>query len=165
MPMDFGRDEDFVVRPRSEDQSQDASAILASTVDGTNRTGGEMMRFNSGKHRLTLIPASFGRYTAAVLEYGAIKYNTNNWRRGGPWTAIMDSLQRHLDSFREGENCDEESGLPHLAHVCFNVMALVEFYDKGIGTDDRFRYPDQGGDSQLPGKTLVFNQPPRPAAS
>ncbi|WP_060851317.1 dATP/dGTP diphosphohydrolase domain-containing protein [Methylobacterium aquaticum] len=123
-----------------------------------------MLRYNSGKHRLTLIPASLNRYTSAVLEYGAIKYSANNWRKGGSWTSAIDSLQRHLDAFREGEDFDAESALPHLAHLAFNVMILIEFFDKGFGTDDRFRYPGQPVGEQLPGRTLIFNQPPARAA-
>ncbi|WP_204332940.1 dATP/dGTP diphosphohydrolase domain-containing protein, partial [Klebsiella pneumoniae] len=81
--------------------------------------------------------------TAAALGYGAIKYSANNWRRGGSWTSGYESLQRHLDAWREGEDIDDESGLPHLAQIAFGVMLLIEFYDKGIGTDDRFRYQGQ----------------------
>lgn len=134
--------------------------IAVPAVDGTDRTDTGMLRYNSGKHRMTLIPASLGRYTAAVLEYGAIKYNANNWRKGGSWTSAIDSLQRHLDAFREGEDCDVESALPHLAHIAFNVMILIEFFDKGRGQDDRFRYPDQPPGQQLPVRDLTFNQPP-----
>lgn len=119
-----------------------------------------MLRYNTGKGRGTLIPASFTRYTTAVLEYGAVKYSANNWRQGGSWTSAVDSLLRHLDAFREGEDLDPESGLPHLSHMAFNVMILIEFYDKGMGTDDRFRYPDQPGHAQLPGRLLEFRRPP-----
>lgn len=132
-------------------------------AESTERTDG-MLRYNSGKHRLTLIPASLNRYTGAVLEYGAIKYDANNWRKGGSWTSAIDSLQRHIDAFREGEDFDAESALPHLAHMAFNVMILIEFFDKGFGTDDRFRYPGQPAGEQLPGRTLTFNQPPARAA-
>lgn len=181
--------EDFVVRPRADDapscgpdpaleklaeMAKAAPAgpitqehaekimegIAVPAVDGTDRTEDGMDRFNTGKHRMTLVPASFSRYTAAVLEYGAIKYNANNWRKGGSWTSAIDSLQRHVDAFREGEDCDAESALPHLAHIAFNVMILIEFFDKGRGQDDRFRYPDQPPGQQLPVRDLTFNQPP-----
>lgn len=143
------------IPPQPEPEPEPGVAVPSV---GTERT--EMLRFNSGKHRLTLIPASFTRYTAAVLEYGAIKYSTNNWRKGCRWTAMLDSLQRHIDAFREGEDCDPESGLPHLAHMAFNVMGLTEFFDKGLGTDDRFKYAGQLDGTQLPGRVLEFRQPP-----
>ena len=156
--------EGFIVRtlPQADDAPA-APAVSVLQADGTDRTtshSGGMLRFNSGKHRMTLIPASFGRYTAAVLEYGAIKYDANNWRRGGDWTQILDSLQRHIDAFREGEDFDKESGLPHVAHINFGAMVLTEFFDKNIGTDTRFRYADQPSDQERPGRELKFNQPP-----
>lgn len=153
------------VMPPGFRQTTDASPVVpaAESTERTDKPDG-MLRYNSGKHRLTLIPASLNRYTGAVLEYGAIKYSANNWRKGGSWTSAIDSLQRHLDAFREGENFDAESALPHLAHMAFNVMILIEFFDKGFGTDDRFRYPGQPEGEQLPGRTLTFNQPPARAA-
>jgi hypothetical protein len=139
-----------------------AQAVAAEQGTTSHQEPDGMLRYNSGKHRMTLIPASFGAYTAAVLEYGALKYQANNWRKGGSWTSAIDSLQRHIDAFREGEDRDAESGLPHLAHMAFNVMILTEFFDKGFGTDDRFRYPDQLRGQRLLGQDLTFNQPPRP---
>ena len=133
------------------------AGLLVPEADGTKST---MERHNAGKLRMSLVPASLGRYTAAVLAYGAIKYSANNWRKGGNWTEIYESLQRHVDSFREGEDLDPESGLPHLSHAAFNLMVLIEFFDKGLGNDDRFRYAGQPGDALLPGRVLEFRQPP-----
>ncbi len=146
--------------PLTEDQANAVMAKLASTLDGTNMTTGGMLRYNSGKLRMSLVPASLGRYTAAVLAYGAIKYSANNWRKGGSWSEIYESLQRHIDSFREGEDLDPESGLPHLSHAAFNLMVLIEFFDKGLGNDDRFRYDQQPAGALLPGRVLEFRQPP-----
>lgn len=136
------------------------SGLLAPAADGTDRTKAGMMRFNSGKLRMSLVPASYGQYAAKVLEYGAIKYSANNWRKGGNWMEIYESLQRHIDSFREGEDFDPESGLPHLSHAAFNLMVLIEFFDKGLGNDDRFRYEGQPLGALLPGRVLEFRQPP-----
>lgn len=180
--------EDFVVRPRHDEPGmscgpdpaleriQELTApagpitqehaekimegIAVPSVDGTYRTKAGMMRFNSGKLRMSLVPASYSQYAAKVLEYGAIKYSPNNWRRGGNWTEIYESLQRHIDSFREGEDFDPESGLPHLSHAAFNLMVLIEFFDKGLGNDDRFRYEGQPVGSLLAGRVLEFRQPP-----
>lgn len=159
---------DFVVRPREESESplpqEHAEAALAPLfvppADGTERTTGGMLRYNSGKLRMSLVPASLGRYTAAALGYGEIKYSAHNWRRGGSWTSGYESLQRHLDSWREGEDIDAESGLPHLALAAFGIMLLIEFYDKGIGNDDRFRYPGQPVGALQPGRVLEFRRPP-----
>lgn len=143
-----------------EEANKALEALRVPDAGGTKRTDGGMLRFNSGKLRMSLVPASLSRYTAAALGYGEIKYSANNWRRGGSWTSGYESLQRHLDSWREGEDIDAESGLPHLALAAFGIMLLIEFYDKGIGTDDRFRYPGQPLDALQPGRVLAFRPPP-----
>ena len=165
-------DEPFKVRERSLDiakvilkpelSEQLKNDVAMPSPDGAKRTVGDggMLRFNSGKLRMSLVPASYGRYCAAVLGYGAIKYSANNWRRGGSWMSGYESLQRHLDAFREGEDIDAESGLPHLAHAAFGIMLLIEFFDKGLGTDDRFRYPGQPVNALQPGRVLEFCEPP-----
>ena len=118
------------------------------------------MRFNSGKLLMSLVPASFGRYCAAGLTYGAVKYAPHNWRKGFDWSQVLDSLQRHIDAFREGEDLDEESGLPHLALAACNLAFLIEFFDKGKGNDDRFYYDGQPRGTRLDGRVLEFRPPP-----
>lgn len=108
-------------------------------------------RFNSGKARLSLVPTSMTYYTGMGLTYGEIKYNTHNWRKGFKWSSLIDSLMRHLEAFKEGEDIDAESGLPHLAMIGCNVAFLIEHYDKNLGEDDRFKAP--------PGQTLTFKMP------
>ncbi len=115
-----------------------------------------MFRFNSGKMRLSLVPPSLSYYAAATLTYGAVKYEANNWRKAGSWSSVMDSFERHYAAFKTGEDDDPESGLPHLAHMAANIAFLIEFFDKGLGTDDRFRYA-----GNLQGRVLEFRQPPR----
>jgi len=118
------------------------------------------LRFNSGKLLMSLVPASFGRYCAAGLTYGAVKYAPHNWRKGFDWSQVLDSLQRHIDAFREGEDLDEESGLPHLALAACNLAFLIEFFDKGKGNDDRFYYDGQPRGTRLDGRVLEFRPPP-----
>ncbi len=117
-------------------------------------------RFNDGKLRMSLVPASFGRYCAAGLGYGALKYAPHNWLKGFDWSQVLDSLQRHIDAFKEGEDIDAESGLPHLALAACNLAFLIEFFDKGKGNDDRFYYDGQPRGTLLPGRVLQFRQPP-----
>ena len=97
----------------------------------------QAMRFNYGKLQLSMVPPSLAAYCAAPLMYGAIKYERDNWRRGFNWTSIIDSLQRHLDQFKIGEDFDQESKLHHMAHVACNVAFLIEHIEQGLGRDDR----------------------------
>ncbi len=57
-----------------------------------------------------------------VLEYGAEKYERNNWRKPGDKCKIIDSLLRHLKCMARDEYTDADSGLPHIGHVLCNVM-------------------------------------------
>ncbi|WP_354665550.1 dATP/dGTP diphosphohydrolase domain-containing protein, partial [Escherichia coli] len=84
--------EDWITRERPPKAVPEATGTERTTL----AQDGGMLRFNSGKLRMSLVPASLGRYTAAALGYGAIKYSANNWRRGGSWTSGYESLQRHL---------------------------------------------------------------------
>jgi hypothetical protein len=99
-------------------------------------------RFNTDKLQLSLVPPSLVQYTAAVMMFGAVKYDKHNWRKGFDYTSIIDSLERHIAAFKAGENYDPESGLHHLGHVACNVAFLIEHIEQGYGTDDRFNVPN-----------------------
>jgi hypothetical protein len=72
-----------------------------------------------------------------VLEYGAIKYGTDNWKEGCNYSRLMDATMRHLIAWWGGEQDDQESRLPHLAHAACNILFLMYFKIKGVGNDDR----------------------------
>lgn len=71
---------------------------------------------------------------AQVSAYGANKYKVafseQNWRKveNGP-NRYADALQRHFAAHLAGEVIDPESKQPHLAHVGWNAMALLELQD------------------------------------
>lgn len=72
-----------------------------------------------------------------VAGFGARKYARYNYLRGYDWSLSYDAGQRHLMEFWSGNDLDEESGLPHVAHAAWQALALLSFYLRGIGTDDR----------------------------
>ncbi len=82
------------------------------------------LRYNEGKPQMSY-PLS-ARYAlegvAKVMEYGAIKYNRNNWKKGLDLETTLDSLLRHVVKLLDGEFYDEESGLPHLDHISTNAL-------------------------------------------
>jgi hypothetical protein len=72
-----------------------------------------------------------------VFEYGAQKYGRRNWRLGRNYCDTIDSLARHAVLFINGEDIDEESGLPHVDFLVSNAMFLSEWYRTHPEKDDR----------------------------
>lgn len=75
---------------------------------------------------------------AEVAGFGEEKYARLNYLNGYAWSLSFDAMQRHMLAFWSGQNNDEESGLPHLAHAGWHCMAMLAFLEKGLGDDDRF---------------------------
>jgi hypothetical protein len=99
-------------------------------------TGGQK---GSKPERFDLIPTFPLESLARVYGHGAAKYADNNWRRGYKWSLSYAALQRHLSAFWSGDDLDEESKLPHLAHAAWHCFALLEFFASNLGTDDRWK--------------------------
>ncbi len=73
-----------------------------------------------------------------VAGFGAQKYERYNFAKGYRWSLSYDAMQRHLMAFWNGEDYDPESGLPHVAHAAWHCLALLTFFIRERGTDDRF---------------------------
>jgi hypothetical protein len=101
----------------------------------TSETGGSKGRKDE---MYSLIPVYPLAELARVYAYGCQKYAPDNWRKGYPYSWSIDSLQRHIEKWRAGEEMDDESGLPHLCHAMFHLMTLREFEITNTGTDDRY---------------------------
>jgi hypothetical protein len=68
---------------------------------------------------------------AKVSAYGANKYKVayaeQNWRKvDNGANRYADALQRHFGAHLGGETIDPESKEPHMAHVAWNALALLE---------------------------------------
>lgn len=69
--------------------------------------------------------------TAKVLTYGAEKYAPNNWQKVKPPSRYLDAALRHLATYADGEDDDEESGLSHLAHAACCVLFAIWHHNEG----------------------------------
>lgn len=107
-----------------------------------------MLRYNEGKTRWGLLPILAHiliqnhvmlRDLAAVYTFGAIKYDDNNWRKGGSWLKVLDSAMRHVDSVIGGETHDTDSTLDHRGHIAWNIITLMYFDENKLGMDDTSR--------------------------
>lgn len=85
---------------------------------------GEAMRFNEGKPQYSYVDLKCLEPCARVLEYGATKYERNNWKKGMPVSKILDSLMRHIRDLQDGVYIDEESQQLVIGHIQANALFL-----------------------------------------
>jgi len=95
----------------------------------------------SDKIPLHLFPETAIVYGAMAFLDGALKYGRTNWRAAGVRASIYyDAAKRHLAKWFEGEEIDEDSGLPHLAHAIACIAILIDASESDKLKDDRM-YP------------------------
>ena len=101
----------------------------------------QQFKADAGKAQPDLLEMGFARalrLVQATLEYGALKYEAHSWRE------VPDGMKRYNRAGRRHrqdrdlasqpeqnfyavlEACDEESGLPHIAHEIFNLLCMIE---------------------------------------
>lgn len=74
-------------------------------------------KYDGGKLPLDLLDPTALEGLARVLEFGAKKYASHNWRGGISYSRLLAALLRHTFAILRGERIDPESGLPHIDHV------------------------------------------------
>jgi hypothetical protein len=84
-------------------------------------------KFDGGKLEYGLLPPLALEETVKVLTFGAQKYERDNWQKvPDAKRRYFDALQRHVWSWKQGEQIDPESGIHHLAHAMCCLMFLYE---------------------------------------
>ena len=83
------------------------------------------LRYNNGKPDFSLLPMSTLTEVVRVLEYGASKYERNNWLKPTSWDISFACLMRHMSAWQAGEDDDPESGRSHLAHAACNILQML----------------------------------------
>lgn len=83
------------------------------------------LKYDEGKLRFDLIPPIALRALAQVYTMGAEKYDDNTWQNlENFYPRYLAALHRHLNAHQLGEIKDPESGLYHLDHALWNLVAL-----------------------------------------
>ena len=98
---------------------------------------GSGARYNAGKPDMSLIPLCTLEDEAKVWAYGKQKYAAWNWAKGMDWSVPLACALRHIAKWQAGEENDEESGLPHLAHAMCNLRMLTLYAKTYPEGDDR----------------------------
>lgn len=95
-------------------------------------------KFDGGKLRMELIPASAYIGLGRVLTHGAEKYGPNTWQ-DVEYERYVGALIRHLVAFLEDPTgVDADSGLTHTEHLLANAVFLNDCVAAGrIPTSER----------------------------
>ena len=84
------------------------------------------MKFDSGKLDYTLVPWDGLEEIVKVLEFGAKKYDRDNWRKvEGAQQRYLAAAFRHLAAYSMGEKTDSETDISHLAHAGCCLLFLL----------------------------------------
>ena len=97
----------------------------------------QAVKYDDGKPRMDLLDPYAIEQLACVLGYGARKYEAWNWAKGLRYSRLLAAALRHLFAFAKGQDTDEESGLPHLAHCMCCLMMLLAMTQRHPELDDR----------------------------
>lgn len=101
----------------------------------------EAKHLDAGKIGLQYVLAMPGLLEVAkVGDYGGAKYgNQFNYKKGMGWMKLLGSCSRHLASFIRGEDLDSESKLPHLAHLAYDTLMMLDYMENHRDKDDRYK--------------------------
>jgi len=98
------------------------------TLDGTKvEVPDQDIKADAGKPQLTLVPTQIIEDIAYIRMYGIKKYGKKESWRSVSKERYRDAMFRHMLKYlNDPQGVDEESGLPHLAHLACNVAFLCE---------------------------------------
>jgi hypothetical protein len=69
---------------------------------------------------------------------GLLKYGAWNWRIAGVRASIyISALERHIEAYKSGEECDPIDGTKHLGNIMACAAILLDAEAAGKLTDDR----------------------------
>ena len=116
-----------------------APMILLNTLEESkeNPFNPSLETRKNDKNQMELVDTGFPN---ALLMLGEVMtwaaknkgYLANDWKEiPNPQMSLLGAASRHRNKRLKGEEFDDESGLPHLAHECFNVMAQLELLIMG----------------------------------
>lgn len=91
-------------------------------------------KLDGGKPLAALVVGDFSNALQRVVDVGT--FGANKYTRSG-WLSVpdaesryADAMMRHLLAHFANEKTDSDSGLPHLHHAAWNVLALVELQER-----------------------------------
>ena len=125
----YKRMENFMATKSDRNLPLDQTPEYKFAAAAIRPEGERSLRYNTGKPDYSLIPIAAMQEAAKVLEYGASKYERDNWKRPTHWSVSFACLQRHLAAWQSGEDLDPESGRNHLGHAMCNILQMLHMLE------------------------------------
>ena len=97
------------------------------------------LKYDLGKLPYNLLDRTALDAVAQVLAFGASKYSAEDWRGGIEYSRLIGAALRHVMAVSDGEDHDQETGLPHAAHAICCLMFLLWMMQHRPDLDDRWR--------------------------
>jgi hypothetical protein len=83
------------------------------------------IKYDTDKLRWDLMPWPALEQVLKVMMFGAKKYSEYNWQHVKPPMRYWSAAMRHMIADRNGKECDDETGLLHLAHAACDILFLM----------------------------------------
>ena len=105
---------------------------IEASLEGMEDLHKKGVKDDSAKPRLDLVLGDFATAlwgVGLVGTFGANKYTDRGWHEvDNGIERYSNALLRHYLNFKRGEMDDKESNLPHLAHLAWNALAILQLY-------------------------------------
>lgn len=104
----------------------------------SNYSTNAKFEFGDAKPPITEIPPVAIFLMGQVMLRGSQKYGPFNWRDNGvDIRTYVNAMARHMFAYWDGQDCDPETGIPHLAHVMACCGIILDLHMNGDLTDNR----------------------------
>ena len=84
-----------------------------------------------------LVPFELIVAAAVGLGLGEHKYAARNFEKGLSYRSLINSLERHCKALKDGEELDDDTGIPHYMLIASSTAMLVHNVMQGVVIDDR----------------------------
>lgn len=111
-------------RPKTSNLKFDTGAVRDRNVAAA-KDGEFPARFD------LISPVALQRLAKTYGE-GAAKYDDHNWRKGFPFSVVINHGLAHIVAYIQGDNSED-----HLAHAAWNIFALMHLEATMPHLDDR----------------------------
>lgn len=120
--------------PRDPDKKYPAHVVYPDKIIPVSAG----IKYDAGKPDMSLLSSIALTELTKVLDFGAKKYSSHNWRKGITSCRLIAAALRHLFSYLGGETNDPETSLNHVAHAMCCCMFIIELKQTHPQLDDRY---------------------------